>query len=321
MSLLIALVSTSFACEGVYTSDQLFEDLTAIGEGMKLEGGGEMTQAGTRMEAGIACMAEPLTPNLYASVYRSLAVYQFNAGNADKAALWFRTAREIEPTYAFDADAMDLGSALYKTYEAARQYEGAEHVAMDGVRLVVPAGSKVLVDGRAVEEPSATLDRYHMIQQVGSDGMVRASWLIEGNSYPDRLVEEATMASNEVKETETKAKAEEKEKRRKKDAEVLAGGYTTDEVTTIQRERPPLKTPLIVVGAAGLAAGAGIYAASFSARGQFDEASTVAELDAARTLTNTLVMASGGVAVVGLGLGGFGMILDGGAGVGLHGRF
>ena len=321
MSVLLALVTTSFACEGVYTADQLFEDLTGVGEGMKAEGGGEMAQAGARMEAGLPCMAEPLNPSLYASVYRSLGVYHFNEGHADKAALWFRSAREIEPTYEYDADSMDLGSALYKTYEAARAFEGAELVAVEGVRLVVPAGSKIYLDGKVVEEPAATLDRYHVLQQVGSDGMVRASWLIEGNAFPSRLVEEATMASNEAKEEKEKEKEKEKESRRKKDDEVLAGGYTTDEVVTIQRERPPLKTPLIVVGAAGLAAGAGIYAASFSARGQFDEASTVAELDAARTLTNTLVLASGGVAVVGLGVGGFGMILDGGAGVGITGRF
>ncbi|MCP4809825.1 MAG: hypothetical protein GY913_25405 [Proteobacteria bacterium] len=321
MSMLLALVSTSFACEGVYTSDLLFEDLTAINEGMKVEGGGEMEKAGARMEAGLACMAEPLTPSLYASVYRSLGVYRFNNGAADKAALWFRSAREIEPTFQFDVESMDLGSALYKTYEAARQYEGAEVVVMDGVRLVVPAGSSIYVDGKLVEEPGSTMDRYHVVQQVGSDGMVRASWLIEGNAFPTRLVEEATLTSNEAKEESEKEKEKEKESRRKKDAEVLAGGYTTDEVTTIQRERPPLKTPLIVVGAAGLAAGAGIYAASFSTRGQFDDATTVAELDAAQTLTNTLVLASGGVAVLGLGVGGFGMILDGGAGVGIQGRF
>ena len=322
MGLLLALLSPADACDGVYTTDLLFEDLTAINEGMKLDGGGEMAQAGTRMEAGILCMAEPMTASLYAATYRALGVYNFENGDADKAALWFRVARELEPTYQYDIASMDLGSALYKTYDAAKVYEGLPPVALDGVRLVLPSGSKLVIDGRPLDEPKATTDRYHIVQQVGGDGAVRDSWLIEGNAFPANLVEEATLTLNEQKEADEQEK--EKEKRKKRgDPEVLAGGYTSDEVVTITRERPALKTPMLLAGAAGLVAAGGVYGASYSARQGFDAASTEAELDAARTLTNTLVMAAGGVAVVGLGVGTFGILMaeEGPAGVTFQRRF
>ncbi|HJN75794.1 MAG TPA: hypothetical protein QGF58_17830 [Myxococcota bacterium] len=308
MGLLLSLTAPSSACEGVYTTDLLFEDLTAITDGMRDEGGGEMTQAGTRMEGGILCMAEPMTPSLYAATYRALGVYSFNSGDPDKASLWFRVARELEPTYQFDIESMDLGSALYKTYDAAKAYEGLPGDPVDGMRLVVPSGSKLVIDGRLLDEPKATTGRYHVVQQVGSDGAVRASWLVVGNEFPANLVEDATLTLNEQKDVDAAAKEDNKKKKRG-DPEVLAGGYTTDEVVTVTRERPPMKTPLLVASVAGLAAAGGVYGASYTARQGFDDASTVAELDAARTLTNTLVLAGAGVAVVGLGVGGVGILL------------
>lgn len=308
MGLLLALLAPADACEGVYTTDLLFEDLTAVTDGMRIEGGGEMVKAGARMEGGILCMAEPMTPSLYAATYRALGVYNFENGDAEKAASWFRIARELEPTYQFDIASMDLGSALYKTYDAAKAYEGLPGVAVEGVRLVVPSGSKVVIDGRPLDEPKATTDRFHIVQQVGSDGAVRASWLIDGNALPENLLEDATLTLNEQKGVDAGVK-EDNKKNKRGEPEVLAGGYTSDEVVTITRERPPMKTPLMVAGAAGLIAAGGVYGATFSARQGFDDASTEAELDAAMTLTNTLVIASAGVAVVGLGVGTFSLLL------------
>jgi len=322
MSLLVALLAPANACEGVYTADLLFEDLSAVTDGMRIEGGGEMEAAGARMEGGILCMAEPMTASLYAATYRALGVYNFEKGDAEKAALWFRVARELEPTYQFDIESMDLGSALYKTYDAAKVYEGLPGVALDDVRLVVPSGSRLVIDGRPLDEPKATTDRFHIVQQVGGDGAVRTTWLVEGNAFPANLLEEATLTLNEQKDADATAKEKEKKKKKGGD-EVLAGGYTSDEVVTITRERPPIKTPLMVAGVAGMLAAGGVYGASYTARQGFDAASTEAELDAARTLTNTLVMASAGVAVVGLGVGTFGILVadDGPAGVTFQRRF
>ena len=321
LALYLAPGTAQAACQGTYTADQLFEDLQGVNDGMTGEDKTAIEPAGRRLKAGIVCVAEPIPGPLYASIFRSVGVYEFYQGNADEAALWFRSAREIEPTYAWDITAVEQGSALDKTYAAARSYEGAEEVLVEEVQLVFPSGSMLTIDGRPLEQPQATLDRYHIVQQVAQDGTVRASWIVQGNSFPDRLLEPITLTLNEEKDAKEEQKREEKEKRRRKDPEVLAGGYTSDEVVTIQSERSPLRRPLIAAGAVGVAGAAGVYAASYGARQSFEAATTVDELDAAKTLTNSLVIASAGVAAVGLGVGVFGFMVDGQPHVGMTVEF
>jgi hypothetical protein len=321
LALYLAPGAAHAGCHGTYTADQLFEDLQGVAEGMTLEDKTSIEPAGRRLKAGIVCAAEPIPGPLYASIYRSVGVYEFYQGKPDEASLWFRSARELEPTYAWDITAVEVGSPLYKTYEAARSYEGADEVLLEGVQLVFPSGSMLTIDGRSLEQPQATLERYHIVQQVAQDGTVRASWVVAGNSFPERLLEPVTLTLNEEKEEKEEEKREEKEKRRRKDPEVLAGGYTSDEVVTIQSERSPLRRPLIAAGAVGLAGAAGVYAASYGARQTFDAATTVNELDAGKTLTNSLVIASAGVAAVGLGVGVFGFMVDGQPTIGMTVEF
>jgi hypothetical protein len=56
----------------------------------------------------------------------------------------------------------------------------------------------------------------------------------------------------------------------------------------------------------------GVYGIAWSSRQTFEAATTTAQLEAARDTTNLLVMASGGVFAVGLGVGYWGAILAGG---------
>lgn len=304
-------------CSGTYTSDQLFEDLQVMSLALQGADNAALQATGARVEGGLVCMGEPLKPQLLASVYRMLGVYHARSDTPEEASLWFRVARELEPTFTWDVNELSQASTTYQLYEAARAYEGWEPELVVGQELNVPANSKLLIDGRPLGTASATLERYHLIQQVAADGSVRASWLVVGNDLPSPLLRVAAPTINEQKEVAERTREEEKRSRKQKEVEVLAGGYTTDEVIAVQRERPAAKTPLLIAGAASLLAAGGVYAASLPAREGFDEATTEAELYSARTLTNSLVLASGGVLLLGAGVGVTGVLLDGGGGVGL----
>ena len=82
-----------------------------------------------------------------------------------------------------------------------------------------------------------------------------------------------------------------------------------------------MKTPTLILGGLGVAGGIGLYAISFQTKKQFSEATTTAELERTRTLTNALVIGAGGAIVLGSGLTYLGIALDGGAGIQVRGAF
>jgi hypothetical protein len=72
-----------------------------------------------------------------------------------------------------------------------------------------------------------------------------------------------------------------------------------------------LKTPALIVGGVGLVAGVGLYAASFPAHAQFQAATTAADLEKSRNLTNLFVMGATGAVIAGATLGYVGVSLGG----------
>ena len=82
-----------------------------------------------------------------------------------------------------------------------------------------------------------------------------------------------------------------------------------------------MKTPTLILGGLGVVGGVGLYAMSFQTKKQFNEATTTAELERTRALTNGLVLGAGGAVVLGSGLTYLGIILDGGAGFQFQGTF
>jgi hypothetical protein len=266
-------------------------------------------------------MGEALPAQLFPNVYRMIGVGAFAGGKPDEAVKWWRTARELEPTFQWDVNDMDLGSPMYATYVSARDGEGTTPARIEGKDLNIPAGSHFLLDGRPLSAPAATPDRYHLLQQVADAGGVRASWVITGNGFPDRVLAEQVASLNEVKEEATKEKEKKKKEKKKGEPQQLSGGYTTDDVVTIQRERPPLKTPMLILGGVGVLAAGGLYAASYPAAASFEAAKTQEELDAARSRTNLLVVASVGTLAAGVGMEWFGIVLDGGGVVGMTVEF
>jgi len=89
----------------------------------------------------------------------------------------------------------------------------------------------------------------------------------------------------------------------------------------IQRMRPPLKTPLLIVGGVGVTAGIGLYVGSIITHGKFKKATTSADVLRLQGTTNSLVIASGACLLVGLGSGYAGIILDGAPGFWYTTRF
>jgi hypothetical protein len=301
-------------CEAAYTSDAMLGDIQVMATSLQAKDAATLKSRGEVLQAGLVCLREPMPPALYATVYRMLGVAAFENGDPKLADQWFHTALELDPTHEWDIADVPPGTPLFQAYAAAGRVSTAS-TPIEGMVLNAPAGSKLLIDGRPLEEAAATPGRFHLIQQVStSNGAVRASWLVMGNELPAQLLMEQSLSRNEVKEQEEEA---DNGKGRRKDDEVLAGGYTESEVTSVARERPRAKIPLLAAGGVGLLAAGGIYAASFATEGQFNEATTTEDLLAAQQLTNTLVIASGGALLMGAGVGVWGVVIDDGGTPGL----
>lgn len=302
-------------CTTPYPGDQLVNDLQVMTLSLRNLDEVTFASAGKRLDAGIPCMTSAAPSPVFASAYRYIGAWHFLVNNdADKARRWFRSALEIDPTYAWDASELDLGHPLRDVFEQERQSANATPERIPGKVINKPAGSTITIDGRPLADAAATVDRPHVIQQVGSDRGVRGSWLIEGNAIPAQFLrDEMAPATAEAAPT-TKAP----KKKKNADSTTNTDGL---QVQSVQRLRPAEKTPLMIGGIVGILGAGGVYAASFATRSQFDQATTTEDLESTRTMTNALVVASGGVLLVGLGVSYWGIILDGGGGVGVAGHF
>ena len=163
----------------------------------------------------------------------------------------------------------------------------SDPVALEGKELNVPSGSTLLLDGRPLTLPAATLDRPHLLQVMSTaDGAMRQVEWIQGNAIPERFIVEAGSTAPLTAE-ELRPSPEEED---------------LFQVTTVKRVRPKAKTPLMLVGGAtGLAAG-GLYMMSSQYRGDFESAKTTEQLEQAARMTNAMVVASGLTLVVGVGV-------------------
>jgi hypothetical protein len=148
-----------------------------------------------------------------------------------------------------------------------------------------------MVDGRVLREAALTPDRPHLVQVVDkATNSVSDVWLIQGTELPEVLLG-AAIASGA--------------------APVGSASSSSLSVQRIERSRPPLKTPALIVGGVGLVAGVGLYAASFPAHAQFEAATTAADLEKSRNLTNLFVLGATGAVIAGATIGYVGVSLSG----------
>ncbi len=303
-------------CTQPYPGDQLVNDLQVLQLSMRNLDETTFASTGKRLDTGIACLTSAAPSPVFASAYRYIGAWQFLVNNDPVAARrWFRTSLEIDPTYAWDASELELGHPMREVFEQERQVAPTGLAPIEGKVINRPAGSTVTIDGRPLDEAAAMSDRPHIIQQIGSDRGVRGSWLIEGNAIPPQFLRDALAPVPVEEPVATKVK------KPKKGSELLTQPSEGLQVQTVDRVRPPEKTPILIAGVLGVLGAGGVYAASYAARSEFDQATTTEDLERTRDTTNMLVVTSGGVLLAGLGVTYWGIVLDGGAGVGVGGRF
>lgn len=308
-------------CAQPYTGEQLVSDLQTANLALRNLDDAVFGEVGKRLEGGIVCLSSAAPSPIFASTYRYIGAYHFLVLNDEPGARsWFRTAIEIDSTHRWDAAELDLTHPMRAVYEGERDAAVVGFAVLDGKSLAAPAGSKLFIDGRPLAEAGATTGRPHVVQQVGAtDKALRGSWLISGNAIPEQFLRDAsTVGAVAVEEPETQVVRKKKKTDPTMVPSVQGDGLS---VMKVERVRPPEKTPLIIVGGLGVAGAGVVYGLSALARQDFEAAQTTEELEAFQQQTNTLVLASGGILLAGLGIGYWGVILDGGGGLGVTGHF
>jgi len=313
-------------CKAAYTSAELVNDLTSSQLALRNLDEATFTDAGKRLETGVGCVSNAIPPMVFASAYRYIGAYRYLEHDTEGARKWFRTSLELDASYQLDANELELDNPIRQVFEEERDTANTPPTKVEGKILSQPAGSTFALDGRPLAVAAATPERPHILQQIATaDKSVRGTWVLDGASFPAQVLQDASMAAptpeeqakldKEAKKAKTKvAKEAPKEK-------VANVEYTDSGALKVDRVRPAEKTPLMVVGAVAIAGAGGLYAASFLTHEQFLQSKTTEQVTESQTLTNALVLTSGGVLLAGLGVGYWGVILDGGAGVGISGHF
>lgn len=346
--LLVLFTPTAMAdCPTAYTGSALVKDLGSVQSALRNLDDSAFAASGKSLEAGLPCLDMTAPPQLFASAYRYLgAVHYLVENDPEGARRWFRASLELDPTYQWDAQELDLGNPMRAVYEAERPNAPIPGDRVAGKDLDVPSGSAFLLDGRPLVEPRATPGRPHVVQ-VAVIGSRHAdhTWLIDGNAFPDdtlrvpppvvAVVEDPKKAKKVEAKPEPKpepkveskpvAKTEPKPESKPKSAAATTTAVTGEDGVqhmVVKRTRPPEKTPLMIVGAVGLAGAVGLYAYSWKLDQDFNAATTTDELEKLQAQNHAFVIASGASLLVGAGIGYWGVILDGNTvGFRVGGRF
>ena len=278
-------------CTAPYTADQLMNDYQSVQMAARIEDSFSLLQSGERLYLGLPCLTERAPAQMLAGVYRAIGLYAHEASLSDEVALWFRTSLELDPTFVWGIDEIAQDSPILPLWQSEVGTEGVGLVSMEGKSLGAPDGGSLVLDGRPWTVAGATPDRYHLLQLISNIGEVRRSWVIMGNEFPDSFIVEAS-ESNERVETvvETGVGVIDRD---------LPDGYLLSDITAVRRIRPQLKTPSLIGGGAGLIAALTMYAGTFWSQSMFNNATTEEEMLSMRGLNNTMVLASGGLVVVG----------------------
>ena len=301
------------ACPIPYTGAELSRDLSTMASSLRNLDEPAFLESGKRLDDGLVCADRGVPVRVYASVYRYIGAYRFFRNDEPGARQWFRTAIELEPTFEWDASELELSHPMRRVYEEERATAAASAPqAVEGFRFVATEGSSYLLDGRPLAVPEATLERPHLLQQVSdADQTVLQAFLMDGDAFPTSVIEEDVV---EVAAVETKTRTP-KGKRGETINDITPSnsdiGYG---VVKVERVRPKAKTPMLILGGVGVAAGGALYGLSAMAHQDFAEATTTEALLDAQSRTNTLVIAAGAAAVAGLGAGYVGVMLDGSPG-------
>ncbi len=321
------------ACRTLYPLQNMARDLGVMQSSLRNLDEQAFRDAGTRLKEGLPCMQAPAPAAVYATAYRLLGALYHLEGDVDQSEAWFRTALELDPGFVWDVRDFDVGHPIRTSFEGIATGLETKPVPVQGMEIRKPKLGRLLIDGRPLMEAEATTGRPHMVQHVGGDNTIVDTWVFEGNGFPEQVIkpsfEDASQSDAPalvIGEEPTKDKNKGKRKNRDDQPEPdltqpVSTGPVVSDVVMVERIRPPMKTPLLLLGGASLLGASGTYAASYMMHQRFLQAGTSDEANQLRGTTNALVIASGGIAVVGVGLGYWGVLLDGGYGIGVRGQF
>lgn len=285
---LISQPAWAGTCETDYEVDNLFEDMGNTEAALRgLDHAGASVGAAKLVE-GLDCLSDLLPAIMVGRVYRAIGGGLYVGGDPDVALMWLRTAAEIEPGFSYTPETMPDAHPVTKALKLAKmEIEDSEPVFVD---KVFGDGSH-FVDGLGVEQPMATLDRYHVYQRV-LDGT--ESFVVEGNAFPDPAFQFAVVEM----EVDTVEDEPEDEPER-----------VISTATVIQHKKwPAERLALMGGGVAGLAASGVFYGLSAQSRGNFDTSTSVADMDQYMSSTNTFIIGSGISGAAGVGMLGFGVL-------------
>ena len=163
---------------------------------------------------------------------------------------------------------------------------------------MLPENTELYLDGKKIKGPTATGERPHLLFLVQKDNKkIQARYLINGNIFPESLLQKG---------------------------EVTAEQPSVDDifaVRKVERIRPPSKTPLLVSGGASLLIAAGLYGYTFKTNRDFKSATSTDQMSQIQSINNSVVISSGVVAFLGLGLGYTGYMIDANPSVKWHWQF
>lgn len=225
-----------------------------------------VSDAVARLDAGLRCLTEPLAPVDVAAAHRLHAYGAFVRGDAGDARAAFGAARGADPAWVIPERLAPPGTPLRDLFNTASLDVATESVA-------IPPGTSLWIDGvRTTERP---LERPAVMQLLSSAGRVMESvWLTEDQPMPDWS----------------------------RHAEVLAG-LSVGQPAPVAHRNP---APWWIAGGAAILAGAGVYSWAVIDHGTYvdlDNGLDEAGLSSLRARANTKVATSGGLGVVGIGLG------------------
>ena len=273
-------------CAAAYTTDQLLADLVVAEQGLR---GGQdqmVGLAGGNLEKGLPCLGEMLPQMMVGKTYRAIAAGRFLNNDEAGAKLWFSTALEVDSTFIYGVQDIPADHPMRTFYSDVKRNSSTEPVPVEGMGFIA---GKHYLDGRLWDTPKATLGVPHLYQHEAN---TIHTWMITGNNFPPEMLQDPSTLPPEAGRDTPEGYVR------------MEGGYAV-------AYRSPIKTPLIATGIVALLAGGGVYGYSFLTRAEFDEASDLAEVERTETLTNNLVLASGGLAVLGLSTFTWGVAIDG----------
>ncbi len=314
LSVVAALVSPAAHaadCAAPYAVDQLLADLVAIEGHLRSGDDTSASTAATSLESGLACMNEVLPRMIVGRAYRAVGAGLVAGGNAERGTTWLRTAAEIEQSFEYGIEDLPPDHPVRDAYANAKLSSSGDELAVAGATF--GAGTAWL-DGRKIEAPEARVERPHLFQL--DDGGVK-TWIIDGNAFPASVL--AAVADAGGGADDGKAPKEKKEKVPKekapKDPKVAKSSTAMNPDGTLQvkRQRPWEKTPLMIGGATLGAVAGGVYYLSSVKRREFNDATTLRQIQDLQPQVNRLVVVSAAVFAVGTGTLTWGVILDGGA--------